>query len=276
MEDRADIEVDGLQRTEGALDLSQALIRAHGGAGIEGLGRHGGAQDIEAVERRLGGDGGVIADKRKIVVADGDAEVLGDLAAAEHGTDRLADGGSARERLASAANAGLDALELPLGGGEQFASLARAFLGQRRVAADDEALARIVRAFDLGQIALVEQRQLQRAAVGRERPDGRRPERGDPVEPGRLEFFLDAGAGDQAAVADQHHPLQPEAVLDLGNLTGERGRIGGIAFEHLDRDRAAVGGAQQPDDDLRLVAPTVAGCSRSAPARSSGPRDSSR
>src|SRR5512132_426527 len=98
----------------------------------------------------------------KIVVADGDAEVLGDLAAAEHGTDRLADGGSAGERLASAANAGLDALELPLGVGEQFASLARAFLGQRRVAADDEALARIVRAFDLGQIALVEQRQLQR------------------------------------------------------------------------------------------------------------------
>src|SRR5512132_1397462 len=87
MEDRADIEVDGLQRTEGALDLSQALIRAHGGAGIEGLGRHGGAQDIEAVERRLGGDAGVIAGKRKIVVADGDAEVLGDLAAAEHGTD---------------------------------------------------------------------------------------------------------------------------------------------------------------------------------------------
>ena len=121
----------------------------------------------------------------KIVVADGDAEVLGDLAAAEHGADRLADGGSARERLASAADAGLDALQVPLGGGEQFASLARAFLGQRRVAADDEALARIVRAFDLGQIALVEQRELQRAAVGRERPDGRRPERGDPVEPGR-------------------------------------------------------------------------------------------
>jgi hypothetical protein len=135
MEDRADIEVDGLQRTEGALDLSQALIRAHGGAGIEGLGRHGGAQDIEAVERRLGGDGGVIAGKRKIVVADGDAEVLGELAAAEHGTDRLADDGGARERLAGAANAGLDALELPLGGGEQLASLARAFLGQRRVAA---------------------------------------------------------------------------------------------------------------------------------------------
>src|SRR5512133_3262814 len=70
MEDRADIEVDGLQRTEGALDLSQALIRAHGGAGIEGLGRHGGAQDIEAVERRLGGDAGVIAGKRKIVEID--------------------------------------------------------------------------------------------------------------------------------------------------------------------------------------------------------------
>ncbi len=35
MEDRAEIEVDGLQRTEGALDLSQVLIRAHGGAGIE-------------------------------------------------------------------------------------------------------------------------------------------------------------------------------------------------------------------------------------------------
>jgi hypothetical protein len=65
------------------------------------------------------------------------------------------------------------------------------------------------------------------------------------------------------------------SIAGKRNLTGERGRIGGIAFEHLDRDRAAVGGAQQPDDGLRLGA-ARRGCSRSAPARNSGLRDSSR
>src|SRR5512143_1845054 len=78
------------------------------------------------------------------------------------------------------------------------------------------------------------------------------------VEPGGLQLLFDPGTGDHAAVADQHHPLQFEAPLQLGNLRRQRLRIAGVAFEHLDRHRAAVGGAQQPKDDLRPVGTAVA------------------
>ena len=97
-----------------------------------------------------------------------------------------------------------------------------------------------------------------RPALGGERLDGGRPERGDPVEPGGLQLLFDPGTGDHAAVADQHHPLQAEAFLQLVDLRGQRLRIARVAFEHLDRHRAAVGGAQQPEDDLRPVGPAVA------------------
>jgi hypothetical protein len=47
-----------------------------------------------------------------------------------------------------------------LGGGEQFGALASPFGAERRVAAHDQPLAGIIRAFDLGESALVEQREL--------------------------------------------------------------------------------------------------------------------
>jgi hypothetical protein len=50
---------------------------------------------------------------------------------------------------------------------------------------------------------------------------------------------------------------QPEALLQLGDLSRHGGRIGGIALEHLDRDRTAVGGAQQADHQLRPVGAAV-------------------
>ena len=48
-----------------------------------------------------------------------------------------------------------------------------------------------------------------------------------------------------------------EALLQLVDLRRQRQRIGGIAFEHLDRYRAAVGRAHQADDNLRPVATVV-------------------
>ena len=61
-----------------------------------------------------------------------------------------------------------------------------------------------------------------------------------------------------SAVAHHHHALQLEALLQLVDLRRQRQRIGGIAFEHLDRDRAAVGRAHQADDNLRPVTTVVA------------------
>ena len=65
-------------------------------------------------------------------------------------------------------------------------------------------------------------------------------------------------AGQQSAVADHHHALQVEALLQLVDLRRQRHRIGGVAFEHLDRDRAAFGRTHQADDNLRPVTTVVA------------------
>jgi hypothetical protein len=45
--------------------------------------------------------------------------------------------------------------------------------------------------------------------------DLRGAQRGDPVEPGRHQLVADAGTGDHAAVSDEHHPRQPEALFEL-------------------------------------------------------------
>src|SRR5438067_9520084 len=49
-----------------------------------------------------------------------------------------------------------------------------------------------------------------------------------------------------------------EALLQLVDLRRQGQRIGSVAFEHLDRDRAALGRAHQTDDQLRPVATMVA------------------
>src|ERR1700692_1826106 len=160
MEDGTDVEVDGLEAAEGTLDAGKALVGAHRIGGIESIGWDAGMQHVEAVERGLCSDGGVVAREAQRVVGDGDTEVLGDLAATEQGADRQADLVGPAQRLSLAQDAGLNVLQVLLGGIEEFASFAPAFLGKGRVLADDETLAREVRAFDLGEIALVEQGEL--------------------------------------------------------------------------------------------------------------------
>ena len=184
--------------------------------------------------------------------------MLGHVAPSQHRADRLADRRGAAQRLARPLHAGLDAGQLLLGGGQQFAPFAGPLLGQQRVLADHQAFARIIGAGDLRHVAVIEQRGLQRPAFGGELLDRRRPQRGDPIETGRAQRLLDPRAGQQAAVADHHHALQLEPLLQLVDLRRQRHRIGGVAFEHLDRDRAAVSGAHQADDQLRPVAPVVA------------------
>jgi hypothetical protein len=68
------------------------------------------------------------------------------------------------------------------------------------------------------------------------------------------EVGLDPRGGDNAAIADQHDAVELEALAQLLDLGGQRRRVSGIALEHLDGDGAAIGGTQQAEDDLRLVA----------------------
>jgi len=61
-----------------------------------------------------------------------------------------------------------------------------------------------------------------------------------------------------AAVADQHHPRDPEALFELADLARQGRRIADIAFKHFDRDRTPLGCAQQPEHDLQLPPLAVA------------------
>ncbi len=52
--DGPDLEVDGLQAAEGALDRAQALVGADGFRGVERTGGQAGADDVQAVQGRFG------------------------------------------------------------------------------------------------------------------------------------------------------------------------------------------------------------------------------
>ena len=88
--------------------------------------------------------------------------------------------------------------------------------------------------------------------------DLRRAQRAHPVHARGLEHLLDARRGQHAAIAHPGQVLDAEAILELGHLRGHGGRVGGVALEHLHRDRTALGRAQQPEDDLRVIALAVA------------------
>ena len=77
MEDRTQMDVDGLQGAERAFDPGEAFVGADGRGVIERFLRQAGAHDIDAVERRLGGDRRRLAMEREARLADDEVEVLG-------------------------------------------------------------------------------------------------------------------------------------------------------------------------------------------------------
>ena len=176
--------------------------------------------------------------------------MLGHLVLVDHRADRERDLGGAAQRIALAGDGGLDAGEIALGGGEQVFPLAGALGGEIGVAADHQPLAGEIGCGDAGHVALVEQRELQGAAF-QQRLDRRRAQRGDPVQAGGLDVVGDARLGDHAAIADQDDMVEVKALLELLDLCRQRHRIGGVAVEDLDGNRAAVGGTEQAIDDLQ-------------------------
>ena len=175
--------------------------------------------------------------------------------------DAAPDGGLASQ--ASVAHRGRDPLQDALGGLQQILALAATLRAQARVQAEQEPLAGEVRARDLGD-------GIRNQAVGRQRglallalprlPGCRHQlaqvlgrQGGDPVQTGRLQVRADAGRGEHAAVADQRDASDAETLPDLVHLPSQRGRIGRVPGEHLDRQGAASGRAQQPEHDLLLA-----------------------
>ena len=141
--------------------------------------------------------------------------MLGHVATVDHGADPEADLVLAVERIALSLGRRAD-----LGQRFSVASMSSARLRARSAASSGlrqtiETLAGIVVGGDLRHVALVEQRQLQGAALGRQSLDGRGAQRGDPVEAGWLEVGVDARLGDHAAIADQHDAFEPKARAQL-------------------------------------------------------------
>ena len=166
--DRPQVEIDSLEAAESALDPGEALIGADHVFGRQGFVLDAGADDIKAVEPGLVGDAGVVAGKGEAVFGDGDVEQLGELVAVFDAAD-----GARDLVLARGAGAAGDLIgqlgQRRLGGVQQILALAGAFLGQQRVPADDQTFAGEIGGGDLGQIALVEQRELEGAGVDAER-----------------------------------------------------------------------------------------------------------
>ncbi len=153
-------------------------------------------EHVDPVERGLGVDLFGLALVGEGGVGDLDLEVLLDPVALERGPDRQADLVGAVQRAALHALG--DLLKAALGRGQKLLALARPVGGHERVAAHDQPLARILLGGDLGQVVLIEQRELQRPLFD-QLSDLRRLERRDPAGP-LLAQQLEVGLGDHPAI----------------------------------------------------------------------------
>ena len=75
-----------------------------------------------------------------------------------------------------------------------------------------------------------------------------------PIQCGRQQILADARRSNHATVADQRYVVNVEALANLADLRGHSAGVGAVAGEHFNRDRTAIGGAQQAIDDLHLAA----------------------
>ena len=182
--------------------------------------------------------------------------MLGDLEAADGFADAARDLRLAAQARSFPSDGPGDLLEPVLRGPEQFAALAPSLVSEPGIEADHQPLSGEVRAGDLDD--RVRNRDVRRQRALRQLADVGRFQRGDPVEARRAQLLADAGAGDHSAVARQGDAAEAEATSDLVDLPADRRRIGRVAFEHFDRDRASLAVAQKPVGDLPFVAPAVA------------------
>ena len=192
--ERPDLQIDRLRRAEGALDQGQALVCGDGAGIVEGGGGQAGADNVDAVQRHLGGDRLGLAGDGEAVVGDRQIEVLGHLVPIQRGADLQRDFRRPAQRLMPAFDRRPDSGERLLGRRKQCLAFAAALAGEIRIAADDQPLRPDNQTNgDHRHVALlVEQIELQGTALG-QRLDRRRPQAGDPIEPGGLQLIVDAG-----------------------------------------------------------------------------------
>src|SRR5664280_2602700 len=81
--DGAQVQVDALDGAEVAFDPGQGLVGGHDFGRVHLLGTDGGADDVDPVQGRLGGDLVLVAGEGELVVGDVQPVVLGHLVPAD-------------------------------------------------------------------------------------------------------------------------------------------------------------------------------------------------
>src|ERR1035437_8279954 len=115
--DGAQVQVDGLEGAEVASHPGQGLVGGHDHGGVHLLGTDGGADDVDPVQGRLGGDLVLVAGEVERVVGDVQPVVLGHLVAADDLPDPDPDLGGAGQAPGNHGRADLG--QLRVGGFQQ-------------------------------------------------------------------------------------------------------------------------------------------------------------
>lgn len=121
MVDRSDVQVDGRHRAERPLDLCECFVAAHRLGRAHLLLRRAGADDIEPIEGRFGGDLLIQPLERKAALLDVEREVLTDFVFVDDFADPHSDLVTPGER--AVLDAPLNLLQFPLARCEQRLAL---------------------------------------------------------------------------------------------------------------------------------------------------------
>ena len=254
MPDRPDVQINALQGAERPFDTREVLVGLNRFCGGHMIGRHAGSDYIDAVEAGLGFDLIEPPLPGEMTVADRDDEVLGHLSFVENRTDRQANLGGVMQAGALATDLDVDPGQIALGRRQQVLTLARPLSGKVVIAAHNQPFAREqVRRADFSEIAVIEQRQLQRPVLGSQRLHRRGTQVGDPIEICGPEVVANARRGDHAAIADDDHAADAEAILQLLDLHAQGRGVRGVAVEHFHGDRQPLARAEHAIDDLWSV-----------------------
>lgn len=152
------------------------------------------------------------------------------------------------------------ARQIALGGHQHILALGRPFSSKVGIGADNQPLTREVRAGDGRHIALIEPGKLDGSALY-QLLDRERTQASDPVTAGGSDILGVSRLGDRAAIANQYHTIEARSLLQRGNLGRQRCGVTGVAVEDHDRDRAAIGDAEQARDDLQGAPAAIASVS---------------
>src|ERR1700730_3876835 len=108
MMDRPDLDIDGLEAAERALDIGQAFVGTDDRVAVEQVGCDVGAYHVETIEQGLVVDRLAPALDNEIVVSDGDVEMLGHLVVIDDLADGDADGIATAKRSFCTTHAGTE------------------------------------------------------------------------------------------------------------------------------------------------------------------------